>query len=293
MYNLEHLKMLVITVETGSFSACARKLGKVQSAVSQGIAALEDDLNLVLFDRSTRKPSLTAEGARVLEFARAILLHLDDLEVAAEALQQGEETVIRLAVDPALWLPQTNDILNIFEQKYPMTELEIMTSASPDISEILKRGRADIGVIFSEIEIDKEIEHCYIGNLAFYAVCAPDHPLTHIERIQMGDLLPHRQILLRGEMGAGLDLFPKMSRQAWYINNFYALSDMIQAGFGWGYIPAHFVDELGMITGFHRLNFSFDHKPWSPPVELVRQKQFFAGPAASWLFEALKSLLEE
>ena len=59
MYNIEQLKMFVYAVELGSFSASARELGKVQSAVSQGIHNLEIDFNVQLFDRSTRKPTLT------------------------------------------------------------------------------------------------------------------------------------------------------------------------------------------------------------------------------------------
>ncbi|MGB1280461.1 MAG: helix-turn-helix domain-containing protein, partial [Vibrio cyclitrophicus] len=54
MYNIEQLKMFVYAVELGSFSASARQLGKVQSAVSQGISNLEIDFNVQLFDRSTR-----------------------------------------------------------------------------------------------------------------------------------------------------------------------------------------------------------------------------------------------
>ena len=48
MYNIEQLRMFVEAVEQGSFSASARKLGKVQSAVSQGINNLEIDLNIQL-----------------------------------------------------------------------------------------------------------------------------------------------------------------------------------------------------------------------------------------------------
>ncbi len=84
MYNLEQLQMFVETAHLGSFSACARKLGKVQSAVSQGIANLEIDLDRSLFDRSTRKPSLTLAGERLFSYAQAILLQMDELDSAAK-----------------------------------------------------------------------------------------------------------------------------------------------------------------------------------------------------------------
>jgi hypothetical protein len=57
MLSLEQINMLVLSAELGSFSACARKLGKVQSAVSHGISNLEVDLGVELFDRSSRSPT--------------------------------------------------------------------------------------------------------------------------------------------------------------------------------------------------------------------------------------------
>lgn len=291
MYSLEHFRMLVVAADTGSFSACARALGKAQSTISQGIAALEDDLNVVLFDRSTRKPTPTADGARILEFARSILLQVDDLEAATDAIHKGEEALVRVVIDDALALPKIDEILLSFESGFPTTGLEVITAASPDIRRMIKTSRADIGVMFAEIELDNALEHCFIGNLPFHAVCSEHHPLTKLKRVQMSDLLPHRQILLRGEVGAGLDLFPKMSTLAWYANDFFMISHLVSAGFGWAYVPAHFTESHMAPGPLRRLDFSFDHKPWSPPVELIKLKHTPMGPAASWLYEQLKSLI--
>ena len=291
MYNLDHLRMLVETVETGSFSACARKLGKVQSAISQGIAALEVDLNVELFDRTTRKPTLTENGSRVLEFARSILRQADDLKTATDAMLMGEEAQIRLALDSALVMPQITKIYHTLSEKFPMTEFELLSIASPDISELVKTGRVDIGLIFSEVDINKDVDQCFIGNLPFFAVCAVDHPLAKNDKILTNDLIPHRQLMLRGESGAGLDLFPKMSTLAWYSNDFHTLCSMVLDGFGWSYVPAHFAEQWIENGKAHRMNLAFDHKPWSPPIEVVTPKTSI-GPITNWLVEELKKLLD-
>lgn len=62
MLTTEQLEAFVASVETGSFSAAARQLGKVQSGISQQIMNLELDTGLQLFDRSGRYPQLTALG---------------------------------------------------------------------------------------------------------------------------------------------------------------------------------------------------------------------------------------
>ena len=64
MINLEQTIAFVTTVEAGSFSAAARKLNKSQSSVSIGVSNLEDELGLSLFDRQTRKPTLTKAGEK-------------------------------------------------------------------------------------------------------------------------------------------------------------------------------------------------------------------------------------
>ncbi|MES0883348.1 LysR family transcriptional regulator [Roseibium sp. SCP14] len=292
MYSLEHLRMFAETVETGSFSACARKLGKVQSAVSQGIASLEVDLDVELFDRSTRKPTLTAQGSRILEFARSILRQVDDLNAATASIHHGEEAEVRLAMDSALALPHLHRIFHDFSERFPTTSLDVASIASPDIGSLVKSGRVDLGLIISEAEIDNEVEHCFIGNLPFHAVCAIDHPLAGRQQLSMNDLIPYRELLLRGSEQAGLDAFPKMSTLAWFANDYRTICAMVIDGLGWAYLPAFLAEDWIAQAKMQRMNIRFDHKPWSPPVEILTAKETTHGPATWWMYEELKSLIE-
>ncbi len=67
---LDQMRIFVAAVDEGSFSAAARKLGRVQSAVSQSIAALEGQLGVALFDRSGKTPRLTPAGVALAKDAR-------------------------------------------------------------------------------------------------------------------------------------------------------------------------------------------------------------------------------
>ena len=60
--SLDQLRTFIAAVDEGSFSAAARKLNRVQSAVSGWVGGLEDQIGVVLFDRTGRFPKLTAEG---------------------------------------------------------------------------------------------------------------------------------------------------------------------------------------------------------------------------------------
>ena len=132
MTNLDHLSMFVEVADLGSFSACARNSGKVQSAISQGIASLEAEIGVDLFDRSTRKPKLTAAGERLLTYAQVILQQNNEFSTVAKSILKKEESKLTLAIDLNVYLPSISDILYAFSQKFPSTNLDVNAITSPE-----------------------------------------------------------------------------------------------------------------------------------------------------------------
>ncbi|MEH6403230.1 MAG: LysR family transcriptional regulator [Sneathiella sp.] len=292
MYNLEQLRMFVESAELGSFSACARKLGKVQSAISQGIANLEIDLNIQLFDRTTRKPSLTPEGKQLFTYAEAVLRQTEELNTAVQAVERGDEAIIRLALDNALFVPALGKILQEFGETFPATAIEVIYTPSTDVISHIKKQRADLGLMFSDLSFKQDVQLGFIGHVPFHAVCNPVHALAKIESVNVSDLIPHRQLVLRGEIAAGFDQFTRISAEIWWANSFHAIEAMVKQGIGWAYIPCHLVDEAIKNKELVQLPLSFDHKPWSLSVDLIRAKNQNMGTAQSWLHERLTHLLD-
>src|SRR5580704_3119870 len=97
---LDHLRMLIAVAEEGSFSGAARRLGRVQSAVSQAMQGLEQTLDLALFDRSARKPVLTEAGTTILAEARQVVDRAHALRAHAGTIAAGDEPELTLSVDP-------------------------------------------------------------------------------------------------------------------------------------------------------------------------------------------------
>lgn len=243
MYNFDQLKMFLEVVESGSFSACARKLGKVQSAISQGIANLEIDLNVQLFDRSTRKPGLTEDGARLLPYVRAILKQSCELESVVESIERKEEPLIRLAVDSALFNPRLIKILERFGNIFPNTSIEIKSVIGADVSKKISANEADLGLMFCDMSLEQEVDFGYIGNMSFYAVCGVQHPLAKSGALGVADLLPHRQLLVRGNDGDTIPYFNKLSTEVWWANSYPAILQLVEQGVGWSHLPCYLADE--------------------------------------------------
>ena len=290
-YNLEQLRMLVETVETGSFSACARKLGKAQSAVSQGISNLEIDLDVELFDRQFRKATLSPEGKRLLPYAQSVLRHMDDLSAAAQSIHRAEESSIRIAVDDALLMPDFLCIIDRFKSAFPNTELNIATTVSPDIHQTVLETRADIGVLFSPVTPYPDVEVVFIGNLPITPVCSLEYPLAEFEQVRLNDLLEFTQIALRNSDGQGIDATPSMSKQIWSTSTFHLMKCLVERGLGWAYLPEHYVEEDIENGRLHKIPLAFEQKLWKPPVEKILPKNKVPGPALLWLSEQLNGLL--
>lgn len=292
MNNLEQLKMLVLAADLGSFSACARKMGKVQSAISQGINNLEIDLDILLFDRSTRKPALTEEGQRIYNCAKAVLQQSLELEKVAESIHNKEEALIRVAIDKAIQTPKLWQIIKRFSQSFPQTQIELMSVSSTDIIDKFEVGGVDLGIMFADPSFKREVELCFVGSLEFVAVSHPTNPLAQIELVKDSDLTPYRQLLIRGEQGGGLQPFMSVSHQTWWCNDFDSVISLVEQNIGWAYLPYYMVEEKIKQQSLAHLSLSFDHKPWCLPIDLVTAKGVSKGPALSWLFNELKSLID-
>jgi len=125
MESLEGLPVFVRAARDGSFSAAARALGLTPSAVSKQIGRLEDQLSVRLFNRTTRRLSLTEEGAAFFERASRILADLDDAAAAVSSLRGEARGRLRVTMPTAFGVIHLLPSLPGFLARHPEVTLEI------------------------------------------------------------------------------------------------------------------------------------------------------------------------
>ncbi len=125
MEHLEGLPVFVRTVREGSFSAAARALDLTPSAVSKQIGRLEDRLAVRLFNRTTRRLSLTEEGAAFYERASRILADLEDAAAAVSSLRQDPRGRLRVTMPTGFGVIHLLPALPDFLARYPSLTLEL------------------------------------------------------------------------------------------------------------------------------------------------------------------------
>ncbi|WP_267135864.1 LysR family transcriptional regulator [Vibrio sp. J1-1] len=290
MLSLEQVRMLVLSAELGSFSACARKMGKVQSAVSHGISTLEIDLGIELFDRSSRSPKLTPAGERLIRSAKNLLAQADEFEKIAQSIERMEESQLTIAIDDGVYNSKFADLFKRLDNQFPTIQIDVLSLASGDISTEVANGDVDIGVMFTELEVIKQVDFCYVGSIDYLPVCHPDYPLADIDVELQSDLAPYRQLAIRGKSKVESQALISIAPKVWWSSSHYSALELVKQQVGWAYLPSFLVNDLIDLGELHKIKVAFDHKPWNAPVDLVFKKGRMNGPVFQWLFDELKQI---
>ena len=137
------LHAFLATVETGSLSAAARDLGLTQPTVGRQVAALEQDLGVLLFERVGRSLSLTMAGRELFESARSMSEAASRLTIIASGQSQSIEGLVRITASDIVAAYTLPAILKRLHELAPGIEVEIVTAN--DIRDLMRR-EADIAI---------------------------------------------------------------------------------------------------------------------------------------------------
>lgn len=142
--DLELLRALVAIDEHDSFAAAAVHLSKTQSAVTQQMQRLEDQIGHALFEKQGRHKRLTPHGQKLLDYARHLLSVNDE---ALRSLRQGNlEGVLRIGAPHDVADTMLPPLLAQVARASPLLQLDIHVGRSPFLMESLKRGEIDMTI---------------------------------------------------------------------------------------------------------------------------------------------------
>ena len=287
--SLDQLRVFLQVVKSGSFSAAARDMHRVQSAVTYAIQKLEDQLGAQVFDRSGYRPALSDAGRALLPRATRVLEEFSALNEQARAIAGGLEPELAIVVDASYPTPLFLAALREFEAKFPAVLLRVYVENLGAAVEAVMDGRADFGLAFEFAADSPELVNTPIGEMQLVPVAAPSHPLGTIRgRVPLEALRDARQLVLsdRTPLTKGKE-FSVISPRTWRLADLGARHAMLRAGLGWGNMPLHLV-EADLAEGrLVKLDIRWPDgsRPPRPIVVLARRKDKTLGPAGAWLAE--------
>lgn len=289
--SLDQLRTFIAAVDEGSFSAAARKLHRVQSAVSGWVSGLEAQIGVVLFDRSGRFPKLTPQGVLLLADARDVVSGVDTLKARARLMASGLEAELSVVVDVFFPTDAVAAAAKAFARQFPLTPLRLFVEGLGAGYEPVLDERCSLGILAALPVAFPSLVTDRIGEVLLVTVAAANHALARAgRRITKRTLAKHVQLVLtdRSALMAGHD-YGVMSPSTWRLADLSTKHAFLRDGVGWGSMPLHMVrndiaagrlmilDVDGMPpTGFE-LTISAVHQASKPP-----------GPAGRWFIDRLK-----
>lgn len=287
-FTSETIQVFLTVLDRGSFSAAARSLQRVPSAISMAIGNLEAELGYSLFQRGPRDVRPTAQALALEPHARLIAEQLGLLQVHAVELSQSLESNLTLAVVPDV--DQRPLIAAIAEvgERYPLLEIAILSAPQEHALDLLDRGRADLCVAFAGLEVDPQRGFQLMGVESLVATLAPHHPAARPGAIQnLEDLTGVRQILVRSRDLPLSDPRMVIGATYWTTDSFDLALQMVEAGLGWGDLPLSRVAPLLNAGRLQRLAFQNTRNELQLPVHVFWRKQQPLLKAARMLVERL------
>ena len=245
-FSSDNVLIFLAVIDHGSFSAAARALGRVPSAVSMAIAHLEAELDLQLFERTSRDVRPT-EMARALEAeARQMAGQLRRLQAHALSLHQGLERRLTLAIAPELLSAAWSDPLARLADEFPSLEVEVLSAPQADARRMLHDGSAQLALLYERPQVDEHESFQELGSEVLVAVISPRHPLARERNghFRLEDLVDIRQIAIVSRDAHEEDMRVLVSRKLWRTDSHLATLGMVQAGLGWAFLPRRLVTPM-------------------------------------------------
>ena len=207
-FSLRHVRYFVAVAEAGSISGAARQLSISQSAVTEAVKALEDDLGAALLERSGRGVALTHRGQLFLRHAGRILSAVADARQtrAEEDALTGE---LHLGASSLVAGYILADLLGRFRRAYPGVTVAAFEDIGEYLEHLLINGELDVAVmVLSRLRESAALEARIIEQSSQRLWLPLGHPLAAREAVSLADVAGERQIVLAvdeiQEFGRGL-----------------------------------------------------------------------------------------
>ncbi|MDB5765210.1 MAG: yeeY [Collimonas fungivorans] len=206
---LEALQVLDAIARKGSFAAAAVELDRVPSALTYSVRKLEEDLDVLLFDRRGHRAKLTSAGQELLTEGRHLLLAAQELERRVKRAATGWEVELRIVLDSIIPFDSLLPLIEAFDRENAGTRLRISHETLSGVWEALLSDRADlaIGAPHSgpdSIRMSGGFQTRQLGMIEWVFAVAPGHPLANAPEPLTASLMQQYRAVAVGDTGRSL-----------------------------------------------------------------------------------------
>ena len=234
------LALLQTIAQTGSFAAAARNLGVVPSALTYRVRQMEDALDVLLYDRSSRQARLTEAGAELLREGARLLEEIDAVANRVKRVATGWEPQLTIAVDSIISKATVMELCATFFTLNPPTRIKLRDETLSGTLEALISGQADLALGVTEASTNAGIHSKPLGDVSFVYAVAPHHPLANAPEPLKDELVrQHRAVAVADTItrGGGLTFGLLGGQDVFTVATMQDKLDAQLRGLGSGFVP--------------------------------------------------------
>ena len=234
------LFMLQIIAKTGSFAGAARELGVVPSALTYRVRQIEDALDVLLYDRSSRQARLTQAGAEMLREGSRLLEEMDAVANRVKRVATGWEPQLTISIDTIIAKSTVMELCESFFSLNPPTRIKLRDETLSGTLEALTSGQADLALGVTDAGTHASILTQALGEVNFVYAVAPHHPLAKApEPLSDALIRQHRAVAVADTVtrGGGLSFGLLGGQDVFTVATMHDKLDVQLRGLGAGFVP--------------------------------------------------------
>ncbi len=167
--NIQQLEYILAVDQLKSFSKAADYCHVTQATLSAMVKKLEEQLDIVIFDRKANPIATTENGREILIQAQQVVAHANALLSSSKAINQKVEGRVKMGIIPTIASSILPLIMKPLVEKYPLLHLEIQELTTNQLIKDLREGKLDVGILSTPIAAnDLETNLLYVEDLRLY-----------------------------------------------------------------------------------------------------------------------------
>jgi len=192
---INYLKEFVVLARTGNFMEAAELLYSSQSTLSKHIKSMETELGVQLFDRTTRRVSISEYGQLLLPYAQQIVELQDKYTFVFQSKLEADRETLNLGTIHGLAQYRITDILVNFKKSRPQSTLNVLQASTGELIEMVRNGKCDLAFIRDIENGENEFIKKPYATDSIIAVLPIAHPLANQKMIPLQVLADENFIL--------------------------------------------------------------------------------------------------
>jgi DNA-binding transcriptional LysR family regulator len=248
---IDKLEFLIALAREKNFGKAAEQCGVTQPTFSAGIKQLEDTLGVMLVQRTSRFLGFTAEGERVLDWARTIVADTRAMRQEIRTLKQGLSGHLKIAAIPTA-LAMVSALTTPYRAKHPNVKFTILSRTSTDVLSMLENLEVDAGLTYVDNEPLGRVRFVQLYHERYHLLVSADAPLGRREEVSWSEVgrvplclltpdMQNRRIIDHRLRAGGVEPAPTLQS-----NSMIVLFSHVRTGRWASVMPAVLAETMGL-----------------------------------------------